>query len=104
MHRRLCNMRLLFVSLGLAAALSAQPQIKSGGIVNAASYYAVTGGPNVIAQGSYFVIFGAGLGPASIVVAPTLPFGTRLPDANGTSVRFTVNGTPYDAFMYYAVD
>ena len=97
-------MRLALVFAGLTTALYAQPQINAGGIVNAASYFAATGGMNSIAQGSYFVIFGHGLGPSTVAVAPSLPFTTSVPDANGTSVRFAVNGKPYDAFMYYAAD
>jgi len=93
----------LFLLLVFAAALAqAQPQIRHGGVVNAASYFAVASGSNPISPGSFFVIFGSGLGPANIAIG-SLPFSTQLPDANGTSVRFSGNGKNYDAFMYYAV-
>src|ERR1700736_4857326 len=90
----------------LAVSAAAQPSI--GGIVNAASYASLPLdansnpiGSNSMAQGSYFVIFGSGMGPASLVVAPNLPFPTSLPDANGTSVAISSGGQTVSAYMYY---
>lgn len=62
---------------------------------NAASY------STAIAQGSIFVAFGANMGPAQLVQAPSLPLGTTL---SGTSMRFTPTaggGAPVDAFIVY---
>jgi uncharacterized protein (TIGR03437 family) len=85
----------------LAIAASAAPIIRTGGVVNAASYSPLGTQGSGIAQGSYFVIFGSGLGPASISISP-LPFPTSLA---GTTVTFTpASGAPVQAFMYYTVD
>jgi len=94
----------LFLMLSIAAAAAhAQPKIQSGGVVNAASYFSIGGqGFNPIAPGSYFVIFGSGLGPSTLAVG-SLPFGTALPGATGTSVTFSsLNGPSYKAYLYYA--
>ncbi|HTS65578.1 MAG TPA: hypothetical protein VMH28_26330 [Candidatus Acidoferrales bacterium] len=73
------------------------PQIAA--ILNAASY-AQPGMPNsAIAQGSMFVVFGTGMGPADIVQAGVYPLPTTL---SGTSVRVTVGATAVDAFLVYA--
>jgi hypothetical protein len=54
------------ILLGAAALAHAQPVIKAGGIVNAASY-ATPGMPNGgIAQGSLFAVFGTSLGGAAL--------------------------------------
>src|SRR5579864_2544827 len=86
----------IFLSV-LAVSAVAQPSV--AGIVNAASYAAMPLdannnpiGGNSIAQGSYFVIFGSGMGPAGLVVASSLPLPTSLPDANGTSVAISSGG------------
>jgi len=99
------KMRCLLILTFAAALAHAQPKIQSKGVVNAASYFAINGGGlNPIAPGSYFVIFGSGMGPGSVVVG-ALPFSTQLPDATGTSVKFSgQNGQSFAAFMYYAVD
>ena len=61
----------------------------------------LTGLPNYgIAQGSIFVLYGAGLGPAAISVAPSLPFLTALA---GTSISVTSGGTVYSPFMIYTL-
>ena len=71
----------VFASLTTAAA---QPVIKAGGVVNAASYQ-----PG-IAPGSIFVVFGSGMGPASLVQASSLPLQTSL---SGTSISFAPAAT-----------
>jgi len=87
---------LLFLLLGCAAA---QPVI-TGGPVNAASY-APLGLPNTgIAQGAMFVVFGRGLGPASILTVNAFPLPTAL---GGTSIRVTVGGTTVGAIMIYTL-
>jgi uncharacterized protein (TIGR03437 family) len=77
----------------LAASLWAQaPTVRS--VNNAASY------GSDIAQGSIFVVFGSGMGPAALAQAGALPLGTSL---SGTSVRFTpvAGGAAVDAYMVY---
>src|SRR4051794_35488597 len=55
-----------------------------------------------IAQGSYFVIFGSGLGPANIAIAPSLNFTTSL---GGTTVTVSPSAGPaVQCFLYYALD
>jgi len=65
--------------------------------VNAASY-ALDGLPNsAIAQGSMFVIFGSGLGPATLQQA-RFPLPVAL---GGTSVKVTVGGSTVNAILIY---
>src|SRR5437588_6369594 len=82
----------VFVLLTTAAA---QPVINAGGVVNAASYQPA------IAPGSIFVVFGTGMGPATLVSASSLPLQTSL---SGTSISFTAAGSaasPIAALMVY---
>jgi len=91
--------KLLGLMVVLSALAAAQPVVDAGGVVNAASY-ALTGLPNEgIAQGSIFVVFGRGLGPASIQQA-SFPLPTQLA---GTSVKVTVGGQTVDALMIYTL-
>ena len=74
-----------------------QPAIRAtDGILNASSFL-----PDV-ARGSWFVIFGTGLGPATISIQETLPYQAQL---SGTSITFTPasGGTPVSALMYYTL-
>jgi len=66
-----------------AAALAAAPSIASPGVYNSASYIVSTFPNGGIAQGSIFVVFGSGLGPAAIAYNSSLPYQTSL---SGTSV------------------
>ena len=56
----------LIVSLTLAPAvfLRAQPTITANGVLNATGYQ------NTLAPDTVFVVFGTGIGPASIMTAP----------------------------------
>ena len=77
-------------------ALLPPPTINS--VANAASNI-VPGLPNSgIAQGAIFLIFGYGLGPANLAIAPAAFQATNL---SGTSVAVTVSGVKVDAPMYY---
>lgn len=79
------------------AFAQAQPAIRAAnGVLNASSEL-----PDV-ARGSWFVIFGTGLGPAAISVQNTSPYPAVL---SGTSVTFTAasGGTPVNALMYYTL-
>jgi uncharacterized protein (TIGR03437 family) len=76
-------------------AVWAAPVIATGNaIVNASSY-----APD-IAQGSWFVVFGTGMGPATLAAASGLPYPTQL---SGTSVNFTPTsgGSPVTALLWY---
>ena len=91
--------RIVLVCAGLTmlvpAAVWAQPVVNS--VSNASSY------TSDIAQGSWFVVFGTGLGPASIsVYAGALPFPT---DLSGTSVSLTPasGGVAVSARMWYTL-
>jgi uncharacterized protein (TIGR03437 family) len=81
----------------------AKPVIGTDGIASAASYLP-SGFPNSgVAQGSIFLVFGTGLGPASLVQATSFPLPTVLPATSGTSMKITVSGTTTDAIMLYTV-
>jgi uncharacterized protein (TIGR03437 family) len=86
------------VMLLVSAAAMAAPTIKTtNGVVNASSYL-----PG-IAQGSWFVIFGTNMGPATIsVYGGALPFPTEL---SGTTVTFTPvgGGTAISARLWYTL-
>src|SRR5437763_1168016 len=79
----------------VSTCLAAAPEIRSGGVLNAASY------GSGIAQGSFFSIFGTGLGPASGISAQ-LPYPVLLPASNGTSVTVNSGGNAFHAFITYA--
>jgi uncharacterized protein (TIGR03437 family) len=86
----------LFLAAAAIPMLSAAPTISS--VVNGASNI-VPGLPNApVAQGSIFVIYGSGLGPANISYAPAAFQSTTL---SGTSVAVTVGTTTVNAPMYY---
>ena len=89
--------RLLVVSFLSTAIALAQPVI-GGQAVNSASYRTPGMPGSGVAQGSIFIVFGTGLGPASLVEATTFPLQTTL---GGTSVSVTVGGTQLSAFMLY---
>jgi uncharacterized protein (TIGR03437 family) len=92
---------MVLVCAGLMVLVSvaawAQPVIADNGVMNASSY------TTDVAQGSWFVVFGTGMGPASIsVYSGDLPFPT---DLSGTSVNFTpaLGGAAVSARMWYTL-
>ncbi|MGD0773026.1 MAG: hypothetical protein ABSC05_09420 [Candidatus Solibacter sp.] len=88
---------LFCLALLVPSLAQAQPAIRAtNGVVNASSEL-----PDV-ARGSWFVIFGTGLGPATISVQNGSPYPAVL---SGTSVTFTPasGGTPVSALMYYTL-
>jgi uncharacterized protein (TIGR03437 family) len=98
--------KLAVLVLAFAAALSAQPKIN--GLVNGASYAvapldssANPIGNNNIAQGVIFIVFGTGMGPATLVAPSGLPLPTSFPDVNGTSVTVSSGGQTLKAFIVY---
>ncbi len=90
---------LLFSSV-LGTIANAQPSITDGGIVNAASYANPANPNGGIAQGSMFIVFGTGIGPASLAQVSSYPLPTTL---GGTSIRVTVGSTTVNAFMIYTL-
>jgi uncharacterized protein (TIGR03437 family) len=86
------------LTLALSASAGAQPSIRGDGtgVVNASSYL-----PD-IARGSWFVVFGTGLGPASLTVASGLPFPTELA---GSRVTFTpaAGGAAIECRLWYTL-
>lgn len=68
--------------------------LNPAGILNSASFAPVT---NPIAPGQFITLFGSGLGPATPLVAPTVPFPTSL---GGISV--TVQGRPAPLYFVSA--
>ena len=74
---------LLLLFMG-AAVVMAQPAIRAeNGVLNASSYQAD------VARGSWFVLFGTNMGPATLALASGAPFPTEL---SGTRVTFTPAG------------
>ena len=88
----------LAISLSAIPTLLAAPSIASPGVYNSASYALSTFPNGGIAQGSIFVVFGTGLGPATIAYNSSLPYQTTL---SGTSVNVTVSGTTTACLMFY---
>ena len=73
----------------------AQPSINPGGIVNVSGYQAT------LAPDTVFVIFGAGMGPTTIVTAPAPNYPATL---GGTSITFTSSsGTVVTPKMVYSL-
>ncbi|MGH9657591.1 MAG: hypothetical protein ACRD96_03545 [Bryobacteraceae bacterium] len=89
--------RTLSLFIGAAAAMvpaMAQPAIRAdNGVLNASSYQAD------VARGSFFVVFGSNMGPATLALAGA-PFPAELA---GTRVTFTpaAGGTAIDARIWY---
>jgi uncharacterized protein (TIGR03437 family) len=96
-------MRLLVqapLAFAVVCAAFAQPVIRPGSVVNAASYIP-RGLPNHgIAQGGMFILKGLGLGARGVAVASSFPLQ---PNMGGTSMRITVAGTAVNALMIYVV-
>jgi uncharacterized protein (TIGR03437 family) len=86
---------------GAITTLSAAPAIASLGVKNSASYANPAFPNGSIAQGSLFVVFGSGMGPAQIQYSTSFPLPTTLA---GTSVSATVNGSTVSCVMIYTLD
>jgi len=96
MVRRLAHT--IALALASSALAGAQPSIREDGtgVVNASSYLAD------IARGSWFVVFGTGLGPASLSVASGVPFPLELA---GSRVTFTpaAGGAAIECRLWYTM-
>jgi uncharacterized protein (TIGR03437 family) len=93
--------KLLVLAIGAlvwAGSASAQPVIRAdNGVVNASSY------GSDVARGSWFVVFGTGMGPGSIsIYSGGLPYPTEL---SGTRVTFTPasGGAAVEARLWYTL-
>ena len=96
MARHLTQCLVAFLTASYAFA---QPVITPTAVENSASYLH-QGYPGAgIAQGSFFSIFGTGLGPGTYTSAQTLPLQTTL---GGTSVAVTVGGQTLNAYIIFA--
>ena len=78
-----------------AGAAANAPAINAGGIENAASSRSGT-----IAQGSYFAIYGANLGPAQYVQAPGFPIPDNLSGVVVTVAQGSYSKRAYLNFVY----
>jgi uncharacterized protein (TIGR03437 family) len=96
MRERLLTLFLAAVSLAWAA-----PAIRSGGVVNAASFRLPGTPGGGLAQGSLATAFGAGLGPAAGVSAGAYPLSTTL---GGVSVRITQGSRTFDAYPVFVIE
>ncbi|MGH9663588.1 MAG: hypothetical protein ACRD9L_04085, partial [Bryobacteraceae bacterium] len=92
---------ILPLGLFLAAqpALMAQPAINAGGVVNAASGMAPALAGGGIARGSFFTIYGHGLGPQTAAQATAYPFQTTLA---GVSVTVSNANGSVNAYPFFA--
>ena len=86
------------VILLLPAAAAAQPVVGQGGVLNAASFTRDGLPGDGIARGGMFVVFGQGMGPATLVQSAGIPLTT---DLAGTSMTVTVGGTSVSPFMLF---
>lgn len=78
-------------------AISAQPRIT--GIQNNYSYL-IPGSPNyAIAQGSIFILYGSGIGPAALLQQGFSPALNR--NLGGVSIKTTIGTTTTEAIPYY---
>jgi len=92
----------VFMSFMLAAGvLTAQPVIRAGGVVNAASLAPQGLQNGGVAQGSQFAIIGTNLGPVEAVQQTAFPYPTT-DGLGGVSVKVAVGGVTADAIMISA--
>ncbi len=81
-------------------AFAQAPTINTDGVVSAASNLPTAFPGGGIAQGSLFLIYGANLGPASLMQANSYPLPTSL---GNTSIQITSGGTNTAAIMVYSI-
>lgn len=74
------------------------PVITPGGVVNAANFISANIPAGAIAQGSFFSIFGSGLGPDTPQKASSYPLGTTL---GGVSIKVTQGTTSVAAIPVF---
>jgi len=89
---------LIPAALFAVSPLLAQPVVNQGGVLNAASFTRDGLPGDGIAQGGMFVVFGQGMGPASLVQAESIPLTTELA---GTSIEITVAGQSVQALPLF---
>jgi uncharacterized protein (TIGR03437 family) len=83
--------------VGASLAANPTPTVVYEAANSASAYFSGQNGFG-IAQGSLFVIYGSGLGPATLQQASLFPIGTVLA---GTSVQISVSGVTYAAPIIY---
>jgi uncharacterized protein (TIGR03437 family) len=81
-------------------ACFAQPVVNAA--LNAASYFSPPKGDSPIAQGSISIVFGTGLAGPDLQQG-SLPLGTSLPSANGTSIVIGSGGQTIYAYILYTL-
>lgn len=91
----------LCLLLVASSVLTAQPVINVGGVVNAASGMAGSLAGGGVARGSFFTIYGHGLGPQTAAQATAYPLDTTLA---GVSVTLTTASGTLKAYPFYAQD
>jgi uncharacterized protein (TIGR03437 family) len=86
----------LLLLFGLAGSAFSQPVVTSGAIVNASGYQ------TTLAPDTVFVVFGSGLGPATLATASAPNYPTSV---GGTSIAFTpsAGGAVINAKMIYSI-
>ena len=92
------SLSLIVLALVLCStALFAQPTVTQ--VSNAASFALTPLQNSSVAQGSYFAVFGTGLGPSTGVYWNPYPLPTTL---GNSSISVTVNGTNVAAYLEFA--
>jgi uncharacterized protein (TIGR03437 family) len=86
-----------------AVSLMAQPAIRTGGVVNAASFAPQGLQNGGVAQGSQFAVLGTNLGPVEPVRQTAFPYPT-VDGLGGVTVKVSVGGVTADAIMVSAAE
>ena len=98
---KLIGLAILFSVLSLPLQAQTKPAIRNNGVVNAASYAAPGLPGSTIAQGSIFIVFGTGMGPATLAQSSGFPVPTAF---SGTSLSVTVGTTTVKPYILYVSD
>src|SRR4051812_19998197 len=88
----------ILISLVFCGIGAGQPIISAAGAANSASYLPACTSNGGVGQGSVFVLFGSGLGPATLQQISRYPLESALA---GTSIKVAVGGTTVDALPLY---
>ena len=99
----------LACTLSIALLLSGASMVASAAVLAPAPNSVQNPGSNFLpglpgygsAQGSIVIVYGANLGPGTIVLAPTLPLQTTL---SNTSITVTVGATTVNLLMVYTLN
>jgi uncharacterized protein (TIGR03437 family) len=92
------TMHFFALIFGTAIVMAAAPAIT--GVYNAGSWIPPSLPNSGVAQGAYFTVTGSGLGPSTLLVAPSYPLPTTQ-GLGGTVVQVKVGAVTQTCIMYY---